>query len=189
MQDHLQVTFGPSYRVNGLTTSSSLLLDDIALAAAIRQYQGNSTGNAHQSVQMTLLPGIKVSPQHLLGGFSNRALAGPSPATLPTGPRLMSLLVHQLPGSATKSTSGSDPQRRPPVRHHGRRAVHTPIPRQHHQHQLERQRRPARHQPANFFADPADVEVAVAAPAICVSRCPEGGNASLAIMAASIGRT
>ncbi|KAF1735418.1 hypothetical protein CRV24_004342 [Beauveria bassiana] len=62
MQDHLQVTFGPSYRVNGLTTSSSLLLDDIALAAAIRQYQGNSTGNAHQSVQMTLLPGIKVSP-------------------------------------------------------------------------------------------------------------------------------
>ncbi|PMB68489.1 hypothetical protein BM221_005068 [Beauveria bassiana] len=49
MQDHLQVTFGPSYRVNGLTTSSSSLLDDVALAAATRQYQDNSTGNAHQS--------------------------------------------------------------------------------------------------------------------------------------------
>ncbi|KAM3538148.1 hypothetical protein ARSEF1564_008930 [Beauveria bassiana] len=139
MQDHLQVTFGPSYRVNGLTASSSSLLNDVALAATTRQYQDNSTGNAHQSVQTTSLP-------------------GPSPAYPADWPKIepprpsaswLGYLKHL----------GLRPQRRPPVCHHGRRAVHAPIPRQHH-HQLERQRRPARHQPPNFFADPADVKVA-----------------------------
>ncbi|KAM3538154.1 hypothetical protein ARSEF1564_008936 [Beauveria bassiana] len=52
MQDHLQVTFGPSYRVNGLTASSSSLLNDVALAATTRHTSGSDPNDGHQYATM-----------------------------------------------------------------------------------------------------------------------------------------
>lgn len=152
MQDHLY--FGPSYRVNGLTTSS--LLDDSAMASATRQYQESSAGML-TNPSNDIIAWEKL-PKHLRSGFSKRTLQ--ALASYPADwPEIELLAISAWLGY--QNTSGSDPN---DGHQYATMGAALCMPRSRGSVTISSSDNAV--QPVidpNFFSDSADVEVAVAA--------------------------
>lgn len=152
MQDHLY--FGPSYRVNGLTTSS--LINEDNLASATRDFQEHSTGMLTNPSSGIIA--WEKFPKHLRSGFSNHTVQ--ALASYPADwPEIELLAISAYLGY--QNTSGSDPN---DGYQYATMGAALCMPRSRGSITLSSSDNAV--QPSidpNFFSDPADIEVAIAA--------------------------
>ncbi|KAI6777650.1 Glucose-methanol-choline oxidoreductase [Emericellopsis cladophorae] len=152
MQDHLY--FGPSYRVKGLTTSS--LLNPDRLAEATRDFNVNSTGMLTNPSNDIIA--WEKFPKHLRSGFSKRTLK--TLESYPADwPEIELLAISAFLGY--QNTSAADPN---DGRQYATMGAALCMPRSRGSVTIKSADNAV--SPIidpNYFADPADVEVAVAA--------------------------